>query len=230
MSLERRGRVFVLRLGAGENRLAPASLAALAEGLAEAEAESGPSALVTIGGPDFYSNGYDLEWLRAQPADSQRAFVRSHEQLLARWLRASVPTVAALSGHAVGGGALIALAHDYRVMSDGRASFWLPEIDARIPFRAGMMALLQARLAPDVCRDLVLSGERLSAQGARDARVVDEVAEPAALLERAIARAEALAEKDRRTWARMKSRLYGRVADALDPPDPQDPPQSRGSP
>jgi enoyl-CoA hydratase/carnithine racemase len=229
MSLEQCGPVFVLRLGAGENRLNPDSLASLAQGLAVAEAESGPSALVTTGSPEFYSNGYDLDWLRAQPVDAQRGFVRSHEQLLARLLRSPVPSVAAVSGHAIGGGALVALAHDYRVMRADRASFWLPEIDARIPFRPGMTALLQARLAPDVCRDLVLSGERLSGQGARAARVVDEIAEPEVLLERAIARADALAQKDRRTWGRMKERLYGAVADALDPPS-FEVDQSRGSP
>jgi enoyl-CoA hydratase/carnithine racemase len=229
MDLEQRGRVFVLRLGPGDNRLNPEQLSSLAAGLDAVEGESGPAALVTIGSADFYSNGYDLEWLRAQSPAAQRAFVESHERLLARLLRSTAPSVAAISGHAIGGGALVALAHDYRVMQVGRGAFWLPEIDVRIPFRPGMMALLQARLAPDVCRDLVLAGEKLRAERAREARVVDELADPAELLERAIARADALARKDRRTWGRMKARLYGSVADALDPPA-GDADQSRGSP
>jgi enoyl-CoA hydratase/carnithine racemase len=228
MVLERLGPVFLLRLGEGENRLAPERLAAIAGALDVVEAEPGAAALVTTGGPDFYSNGYDLDWLRKQPREAQREFVHHHEQLLARLLRSPVPSVAALSGHAVGGGALLALAHDYRVMCGDRASFWLPEIDLRIPFRPGMVALLQARLAPDVCRDLVLGGERLAAEGARARRVVDELADPDDLLERALALARSLADKDRRTWGRMKQRLYGEVAEALEAAPAVD--QSRGSP
>jgi enoyl-CoA hydratase/carnithine racemase len=228
MALERSGSIFLLRLGAGENRLDPDLLAALGEALDAAEAETGPAALVTTGGPDFYSNGYDLDWLRARPREAQRDFVRAHERLLARLLRSPIPSVAALSGHAVGGGALVALAHDYRVMRGDRATFWLPEIDARIPLRSGMLALLQARLAPDVCRDLALAGARLGAQAACARRVVDEVAEPASLLGRALDRAQTLAGKDRRTWGRMKRRLYGEVADALE--GSAEGGQSRGSP
>lgn len=216
MPLERCGPVFLLRLGDGENRLVPEQLDAWDAALDAAEAEPGAAALVSVGGAEFYSNGYDLDALRDWPAEVQREFVRRHERLLARLLRSPVPSVAALSGHAVGGGALLALAHDYRLMRDERATFWLPEIDARIPFRPGMVALLQARLAPGVCRDLVLGGTRLSAVVACEARVVDGLAPAEALLGAALERARALSGKHRRTWGRMKQRLYGAVADALE--------------
>jgi enoyl-CoA hydratase/carnithine racemase len=91
-----------------------------------------------------------------------------------------------------------------------------------------MVALLQARLAPDVCRDLVLAGARLPAEAALAGRVVDELVDAQGLLERAVARAEGLADKDRRTWGRMKQRLYGGVADALEAVVAGD--QSRGAP
>jgi enoyl-CoA hydratase/carnithine racemase len=224
MRTAQHGPVTVVDLGDGENRLDPELLAGLSEVLERLEAAQGPAALVTHASGTFYSNGYDLDWLTARSREEQRAFVAAHERLLARLLVLPVPSVAALPGHAVGGGALVALAHDLRLMRADRGCWWLPEIDVRIPFRAGMLALLRLRLREDALRDLALGGERLAPAAALARGVVDETPDAASLLPRAIERAEALAAKHRRTFARMKRDLYGDVARALAPD------QSRGEP
>lgn len=193
------------------------------------EGTPGPGALVTLGGERFYSNGYDLEWLRGQSREDQRAFVAQHQRLLARLVRLELPCVAAITGHAIGGGALLAMAHDLRVMREERGTFWLPEIDAGIPFRSGMVALLEAKLAPAVLRDVVLAGVRLCSSEACDARVVDALAPGDALVAQAVRRAAALAEKDRATYGRMKQRLWSGVANALEA-DGAAAAQSRGGP
>jgi enoyl-CoA hydratase/carnithine racemase len=90
-----------------------------------------------------------------------------------------------------------------------------PEIDARIPFRPGMLALLAARLAPAVLRDVALTGERLGGRDACACGVVDLALPEEELLPRARERADELARKDRRTVAKMKERMYGPVAAAL---------------
>jgi enoyl-CoA hydratase/carnithine racemase len=99
------GSVTLVDLGEGENRLSPEVLAGLSQLLDRLEQASGPAALVTHASGSFYSNGYDLDWLLGRPAGEQRAFVADHERLLARLLVLPVPTLAALPGHAVGGGA-----------------------------------------------------------------------------------------------------------------------------
>lgn len=215
MQALREGAVTVVRLGDGENRLTPDLLEGLSEVLSRLEAAEGPAALVTCGGDAFYSNGYDLDWMTGRPAEEQRAFVVRHERLLARLLVLPVPTVAAISGHVVGGGALVALAHDLRLIRSDRATVWLPEIDARIPFRPGMIDLLRLRLAEDTLRDMVLGGTRLTGGEALERGFVDEAVAGERLLGRAIERAEALSTKDRRTFGRMKQRLYGAVAKKL---------------
>jgi enoyl-CoA hydratase/carnithine racemase len=215
MRSERHGEITVVDLGDGENRLTPEWLAELSGLLSQLEAAQGPAALVTHASGSFYSNGYDLDGLLVRPAEEQRAFVADHERLLARLLVLPVPSVAALPGHAVGGGALVALAHDLRLQRADRGRWWLPEIDVRIPFRPAMLALLRLRLREDVLRDMVLGGERLGPEQALARGVVDETPAAEDLLPRALARAERLATKDRRTFARMKQRLYGAVAEQL---------------
>jgi enoyl-CoA hydratase/carnithine racemase len=213
--LDRHGPVFLLELGDGENRLDAESLAGLGAALDEVERAPGDCALVTCARGAFYSNGYDLVRLRTLSQEAQRDFVAHHERVLARLLLFPVPTLAALPGHAIGGGALLALAHDWRFMREDRGFFCLPEIDARIPFRPGMLALLRAKLAPALLRDLVLSGAKLGGREAAAAGAVDAALPEPELLPRALERADELARKDRKTFAKMKERMYGEIASAL---------------
>ena len=64
------------------------------------------------------------------------------EQTIGRLLVFPAYTVAAINGHAFAGGALISCAFDYRVMREDRGYFCFPEVDIRIPFTAGMAALI----------------------------------------------------------------------------------------
>ena len=215
MRLERHGAVFLLDLGEGENRLDAHMLAGFDAALDEVERTEGDCALVTTARGAHFSNGYDLARMRSLSREAQRDLVAHHQRLLARLVVFPVPTLAALQGHAVGGGALLALAHDWRFMREDRGFFCLPEVDARIPFRPGMLALLAVRLTPAVLRDLALSGERLGGRDACARGVVDLALPETELLPRALERADALARKDRRTVATMKELLYGEVAAAL---------------
>ena len=86
-------------------------------------------ALVTVGTGKHYSNGFDLDFLGALPRGDLEAFMDRVLRLLTRLLTFPVPTVAAVNGHAFGIGAMLALAHDRRVMRADRGWFCLPEID-----------------------------------------------------------------------------------------------------
>jgi enoyl-CoA hydratase/carnithine racemase len=215
--LERRGAVFVLRMERGENRFDRLALDALGSALDEVERTRGPAAVVCIGAGRFFSNGYDLEALARLDRAGRRAFIRDHQALLARWLRLPRPTVAALNGHAVGAGALFALASDWRFMRRDRGVFWLPEIDAGIPFRKGMRALLRHRLTPPTLRDAALTGRRFGGDEALVAGIVHEVTSDRELLPRALARAAELAPKPPAALAALRASLLGEVTNALDP-------------
>src|SRR3954465_4452309 len=124
--LTRDAAVFVLDLGDGENRFTLDWLSEVGAALDGVTAAEGPRALVTTAGGRFFSNGLDLDWLLATPAEGP-GYTARIEEVFARVLAAPMFTVAALPGHAFGGGAMLALAHDARVMRADRGYWSLPE-------------------------------------------------------------------------------------------------------
>jgi enoyl-CoA hydratase/carnithine racemase len=213
-TLQREGEVFVLHLGDGDNRFNAESVAALEAALEAVEAAPAPRALVTTASGKIWSNGLDLEWMAAHSGEAE-AFVARLHRLLARVLGAGVPSVAAIQGHAFAAGAMLALAHDVRVMREDRGFFCLPEVDIRIPFTPGMSALIAARLTPAAAHEAMTTGRRYGGAGAAAAGLVDAAVPEAEVLPAAIERARALADKDPATLAAIKEGLYGGALAAL---------------
>ncbi|NHA01580.1 enoyl-CoA hydratase/isomerase family protein [Nocardioides sp. W3-2-3] len=198
--------VSVLTLGDDENRFAPTWLDEVEAALDDVVAAGTP--LVTVGAGKFYSNGLDLEWAQAHPDDFV-PYVARVEALLARVLALPVPTVAAVNGHAFGGGGLLALAHDWRLMRADRGFFCLPEVDIALPFTPGMAALVQAKPTPRAAVDTMTTGARLGGTDAARAGIVDGTAPEESLLADAIAKVAPLAGKDRTALGAIKETMFG---------------------
>jgi enoyl-CoA hydratase/carnithine racemase len=213
-SLQRDGDVFVLTLGDGENRFNAGSLDALEACLDQVQAAPAPRALVTTATGKIWSNGLDLEWMGANQEQIGEFVPRLHE-LLARMLELDVPAVAALQGHTFAAGAMLALAHDQRVMRADRGFFCLPEVDIGIPFTHGMNALIAARLSPQAAHESMTTGRRYGGLDAQSAGIVEQAVEADLVLPRAIELATALAAKNPPTLGAIKRRLYAPALAAL---------------
>lgn len=205
--IDRDGEVFVLNLGEAENRFHPDWLAEVHSHLDVVESAEGPRALVTTATGKFFSNGLDLEWL-ASNGERFVAYVIDVHALLGRILAMPVPTVAAVQGHCFAGGAMLALAHDFRVMRVDRGFFCLPEIDINIPFSPGMAALIQARLSKKTAHEAMTTGRRYGGTDALATDIVDVVAHADDVLSSAIEVARPLAGKAGATLGAIKSRMY----------------------
>lgn len=212
--LDRDGDVYLLDLGDDENRFNVDWMSVLEACLDEVQTAPAPRALVTMATGKFWSNGLDLEWMAAN-SELIGVFIPRVHDLLARVLGMGVPTVAALQGHTFAAGAMLALAHDERVMRADRGFFCLPEADIGIPFTAGMTALIAARLSPRAAHDAMVTGRRYGGGDAVAAGIVEEAVEVEQVLPRAIERAAALAGKDPTTMATIKQRLYANAIAAL---------------
>ncbi|MGW2840609.1 enoyl-CoA hydratase-related protein [Streptomyces sp. NPDC001493] len=213
-TLERQDNVFTLDLGDGENRFHPDWITALESALDEVEKTEGPRALVTEARGKFYSNGLDLDWLAANP-DQYRDYIVSVQRLFARLLSLPVITVAAVQGHAFAAGAMLTLAHDFRVMRADRGFWCLPEVDIHIPFTPGMAALVQARLHPQTAHEAMLTGHRYGGTDAAAARIVDHAVAEDAVRSTAVDLARTNAAKAGDTLATIKARMYAPALAAL---------------
>jgi enoyl-CoA hydratase/carnithine racemase len=216
--LERDGDIFVLHLGHTENRFHPDWVADMSVLLDEVEHAEGPRALVTTASGKYFSNGLDLEWL-SQHGGDLLSYVASVEHLLARVLRLPLPTVAAVQGHAFAAGAMLALAHDFRVMRADRGFFCLPEVDIGIPFSRGMSGLIQSRLTPKTAHEAMTTGRRYGGGDALAASIVDAVAHEDDVLPTALELARPLTVKAGPTLGTIKERMYPQALAALRNPD-----------
>ena len=213
-TLEQRGSVFVLNLGETENRFNFESIAHLNSLLDQVDAAPGDKSLVTIADGKFWSNGLDLDWMIANKIDLV-ALVTVVQELFARLLEASYPTVAAIQGHCYAAGAMLALSHDVRFMREDRGFLCFPEVDIKMAFTAGMNALLTAKLSPQTAHQAMVLGRRFTAPEALAVGILDSTAGEAELLPSAFAYAETLVGKDAKTIRAIKQTLYRSTLDLL---------------
>ncbi|MFF0066761.1 enoyl-CoA hydratase-related protein [Streptomyces sp. NPDC005279] len=212
--LDRQDNVFILDLGDDENRFHPDWIASVNAALDEVEKAEGPRALVTAATGKFFSNGLDLDWLFAH-ADQHQDYVISVHELLARMLSLPVVTVAALQGHTFAAGAMLSLAHDFRVMRADRGYWCLPEADINIPFTPGMSALIQGRLTPQTAHEAMTTARRFGGNDALAAAVVDRAVEEDAVRRTAVEIARAQVGKAGPTLGTIKARMYAPSLDVL---------------
>lgn len=217
IELNRDGEVWVLTMGSEENpenRLSPAFLESMSEGLTALEFAEGPRALVLTGSGKFFSNGLDLDHLGANPNDLIPYLFRVHH-LFARFLSLPCPTVAALNGHTFAAGAMISLCFDHRIMREDRGYWCLPEVDLGMPFTEGMNALIPALLPARTAHEAMLTGRRYSGAEALAGGIVNELAAEADVLPKAIEKAASLASKAGPGIAGIRTQLHAGVIAAL---------------
>ena len=177
-------------------------LAACFEGAAAAPS---PGGLVVTGDGAVFSGGVDFKEAPRYTAEEKRRMVQGINRMITALYGVPCPTVAAVNGHAIGGGFVVMLACDVRVAAPTNAKLALGEVAAGIPYPACPMEIVNAELAPDVRRRLVLSGEPISPAEAHSLGIIDELVSA----DRLIARAAELAR------ARSALPAYARVKEQL---------------
>lgn len=213
--VRREGDVFILQMDEGENRFNRTSVDALHAALDEVEASTGPAALVVTGTGKFFSNGLDLDWMGSDEGRADGTFFVELHRMLGRILGLSMVTVAAINGHAFAAGAMLATAHDIRIMRADRGYFCLPEVDLGLPFTPGMTALVTARLPRMTVHEAIVTGRRYDAAEAIADGIVDEAVDEADVLPRAIEVAAGLAAKRADIVGVLKRGLHGDAIDVL---------------
>jgi enoyl-CoA hydratase len=177
VEVESRGELAVVRIDRPPaNALNPELLAEL-EAVREDLAASPPGAVVITGRERFFSAGVDLKLVPTMGPDEQRAMVSGINRLVLGWYCFARPVVAAVTGHAIAGGMVIALCADYRVGArEGKLG--LTELRAGVPYPVAAIALVRAELAAPAARALALRANLVEPDEALRLGLVDELADP----------------------------------------------------
>ena len=172
-------------------------------------------AIVLTGTGKIFSAGVDLKRLCAGGADYERRFLPALHTLYDEVFFHPKPVVAAINGHAVAGGAVLACCADRRIMGHESGRIGVTELLVGVPFPALAFEVLRAGVPAEYLAEFTYTGATYMTDDALECGWIDEVAEPDDLLEDALAVAEELALLPPKAFAMTKAQIRGPVAERL---------------
>lgn len=193
MHLSMTENVALIRINTGKaNAVNPAFAEALSGLLDQAEA-AGAGAVVLTGYDRFFSAGLDLPALLALDRTAMTHFITEFNALMLRVFTAPYPVVAALNGHAIAGGCVLALQADWRLLAAGDAKVGLNEVQLGISLPCVVIETLRPQVPPASLLPIALEGRLFPPDDALRLGLVHELVPPAELEARALAKARVLA-------------------------------------
>jgi len=206
-------RIAVVTLDDGKvNAMALPFFEALNAALDRAERDA-PGAVVITGRPGFFSAGLNIKLLPTlSPAELSRTLVAFGNVML-RVFMFPFPTVAAVSGHAIAGGAMLAFACDLRAMADGPFRLHLNETAIGLVLPTWAIAIAESVVPPRYRTEAILHAHAYGPEEARAHALVDRVVPPERLVDEARSLAEPLLALDQRAYAGSKARQRAMVVE-----------------
>ena len=210
---EDRDGIAVLRIEHGKaNTLDMESCNAVVEAFEHA---GDARAVVLTGAGRIFSAGVDLFRVLEEGKPYIEAFVPAMCRAFERVFVHPAPVVAAANGHAIAGGCLLVAAADQRLMAQGAARIGIPELQVGVPFPPIALEIMRFATPPQHFRTIVYRAGTHEPAAALALGLIDEVVDPDALLDRALATAERLASVPADTFAITKREIRRPAMDRI---------------
>ncbi len=188
------------------NALSVAMIDELSEALARAEKEA--SAVVLAGRPERFCAGFDLRVMMTSP-EAARGLLGRGAALLMRLYGSPLPIVAACTGHALAGGALVLLTADVRIGTSGAFRIGLNEVAIGMPVPVLAIELARDRLTKAALTRSTLGAQIYAPDEAARVGFLDDVLPAVDVLGRAKEEAAKLGALSRMAFHASKKRLRG---------------------
>jgi enoyl-CoA hydratase len=166
-------------------------------------------AVVLTGSGHIFSAGVDLLRLLEGGAPYIRAFLPALSTMFMTVFSHPRPVVAAINGHAVAGGCVLACAADKRLMARDAGRIGVTELIVGVPFPPVAMEIMRAATALQYLEDALFGGATYAPAEAVARGLVHEVVDPQALIDRAVAAAKSLAALSPPAFALTKRQTRG---------------------
>jgi enoyl-CoA hydratase len=216
IELSRQGTIAVVRMTHGKaNALDTTFLRALREAVSEA-AGSDASGLILTGTGNIFSAGVDLIHLLAGGRAYLEEFLPEMSACFRELFVFPKPAIAAVNGHAVAGGCILACACDRRLMARGAFRIGVPELRVGVPFPMVPLDIVRFALPPHRAREAALLGRTYAPEAALEMGMVDELIEPERLMDVASAVAAELSAFPSASFRRVKHDLRRAVLEDWD--------------
>jgi len=175
--------------------------------------------IFTGAGEKAFSAGFDIEMVTSL----ERQEVTNFFKLLERTMRTirqnrSCITVAAINGYAVGFGAMISIACDFRIFSEN-AIFRLPEVDLSIFPGAGAASNLYHLVGPSRTKDILMTGRKISAEEAMSIGLANRLVKQEDIMNSTLEFVKELLTKDPRILLRTKTLVDAMTGKGVDGAD-----------
>jgi enoyl-CoA hydratase len=190
------------------------AILALEQAFAAAAHDAPENGVVLTGGGAVFSAGVDTRAFASYSREQRHEMVRAITRMVAQLVAIPVPVVAAVNGHALGGGFVLMLGCDYRIATVSEtAKLGLTEAQAGIPFPAGPLEVMRHELGPELLRLMTLTSAVITTQELWEARIIDERCPSEEIKATSIARAKQLAAQS--AFRAVKRQIRGALPSAL---------------
>lgn len=178
------------------------------------DAAAGPiRAVIVTGTGSSFSAGVDLYRVVKDGPEYGRRFLPVLDAFLHTALTFPKPMIAAINGHAIAGGCILAACCDHRIMVDGNGRIGIPELAVGVPFPALPLQIMAARLGDSALRDLVFSGRTVQVDEAKALGLIDEKCPAGMLIDRATETAQRFAAIPAAAFSLTKEAFYTPILD-----------------
>jgi enoyl-CoA hydratase len=216
MHVSKDGEIATATLSRGKvNALNEPMVEELTKSFEDLAIDNAVKSIIFTGTGKFFSFGFDVPEFLSYPKDDFVRYLEKFTKLYTDVFLFPKPVVAALNGHTIAGGCMLATACDFRLMVTGKARISLNEITFGAPVPAGSVEMLRYCVGSRHAQSILYSGAMYSAEQAFELGLVDQVSSEDALAEDARKVAQELAQKDSSAFRTTKHLLRKPVAEQM---------------
>jgi len=147
----------------------------LSQAVAKLADDPSVKVVVLTGSGKFFSFGFDIPEFNSYSREAFTSFLIKFTQLYHELFIFPKPVIAAINGHCIASGAMLACACDYRIMIAGRTKIAINELGFGSSVFAGTVEMLKFVVGPRNAREILYSADLMSAHEAKTLGLVDRV-------------------------------------------------------
>lgn len=172
--------------------------------------------MITSSHPRIFCSGLNPFATLGVPHREMLDFIYNLSVLYRKVFTMPKPVITVINGHALGGGCILAMAADYRIMAKGTFGIGIIEMDLGMPMTLGVMKMLEYVLGGRIAERVIYSSKRFSPEEALKLGMVDELVKHQCLEERAMEKAKSLAGKPLLAFRKNKEYLRQSTSECME--------------